>query len=93
MQGKAGQHCRFSATELGAYDYYYYRSHIDTFYLNFCFWRYGLFPGRAQRVISNERRRRPDSGEGYQMLYPNIPWQTYITNLTSDEAKKVKMGT
>ena len=32
----------------------------------------------------------PDRGEGYQIVFPNVPWQSYITDLTTDQAKEAR---
>ncbi|RFU30419.1 hypothetical protein B7463_g5900, partial [Scytalidium lignicola] len=33
----------------------------------------------------------PDQGNGAQIVYPHIPWQTYLTNLTVAEAAAIKL--
>ncbi|KAK4543623.1 hypothetical protein LTR36_005268 [Oleoguttula mirabilis] len=35
----------------------------------------------------------PDAGDGYQIVFSNVPWQSYVTNLTFDQANEVASQT
>ena len=45
--------------------------------------------GTDPSVFQSYIKTLPDGGAGGQIVFPNVPWQSYVTNLTSDQAKDV----
>jgi subtilisin family serine protease len=45
--------------------------------------------GTALSVFQQYLKTLPDNGQGHQIVYPHVPWQSYFTNLTTKEAQDV----
>ena len=46
-------------------------------------------PGTDPSVFQDYIKTLPDGGKGDQIVYPHVPWQSYVTSLTSEQAKEV----
>lgn len=44
--------------------------------------------GTDNQVFLDYIKTLPDAGEGYFINYPSIPWQSYITQLTPEQAEQ-----
>ena len=45
--------------------------------------------GTSMSTFREYIRTLPDQGEGYQIVYELTPWQSYLTQLTPEEAEEV----
>ena len=45
--------------------------------------------GTSRAVFEDYIKTLPDPGTGHTIAYPHLPWQSYVTNLTSAQAQEV----
>lgn len=55
-------------------------------------YRFWTKDGTDPRVFQSYIKTLPDRGEGDIIQFPNLSWQTYVTNLTAEQAQGVCYG-
>ena len=45
--------------------------------------------GTSRAVFEDYIKTLPNQGTGHTIAYPHLPWQSYVTNLTSAQAQEV----
>lgn len=51
-------------------------------------WLLNTVPGTSREAFEDFVNKLPDHGSGERIIFPNLPWQNYVTKMTLEQAKE-----
>lgn len=46
--------------------------------------------GTERSVFEDYVKTLPDQGKGHRIAYEHLPWQSYVTSLTTEQARQIR---